>query len=435
MKESLKYYLKSILSPEELDRIRTSAAELAGLVRRLDTKRVPMDRLLWGGEQGTPAAKYARITNNFLRPSTLLRDTPHVDLLQRFQLEKESLLEHEAFINTKYYRNALEALDITGNYFGCNKPDQIVMQARRFIAAFQGEKNKALGSSLGISSRSMPVLVCRIAYSDGCYEIVDGHHRLAIAYARGADRHRVHILKQRAVLTPLQQRLLDVFWTKGLRLLYQPVRSPEIGSKWRKIRQCDDRLDMISAFLRNNKLMPPSVNSYLDLGSNYGWFVSEMTKLGFDAWGVDRDSAAVSLGPELYGISPERLIVENLATYLDKNERVYDVISCFSVLHHFVLGNGPISAETLMKRIDRTTGKVLFLDSGQNHELWFKHSLTQWTPDYIAEWIKRHSSLQQCNPAWQRPGFLVTRPVQKLRAHAIRVHSLIISITHDVRTG
>jgi SAM-dependent methyltransferase len=398
MKESIKYYLKSVLSPEELDRIRSSAAELAGLARKLNTRSVPMNKLLWGGEQGTLAAKYARITNNFLRPSTPLRDTPHVDLLQRYKCEKESLLEPEVFKTTKYYRNALEALDITGSYFGCNKPDLIVLQARRFITDFKGQNNETLNSPLGISSRSMPVLVCRIAYSDGCFEIVDGHHRLAIAYARGAKRHRVHILKQRAVLTPLQQRLLDVFWTKGLRLLYQPVSAPEIGSKWRKIRQCVDRRDMIAAFLRNNELMPPLAKSYLDLGSNYGWFVSEMTKLGFDAWGVDRDSAAVSLGPQIYGISPNRVIVGNLASYLDNNDRVYDVTSCFSVLHHFVLGNGPISAETLMKRIDRTTGKVLFFDTGQNHELWFKHSLTQWTPEYIAEWIKRHSSFNNVIP-------------------------------------
>lgn len=398
MKESIKYFLKSVLSPEDLEKIRSSAAGLAGLVRWIDTKTVSLDKLLWGGEQGTPAAKYSRITNNFLRPSTLLRDTPHVELLQRYKREGEALLEAKAFSNTRYYLNGLEALDITGNYFGCRKPEQIVEQARRFISSALRKDGVVATTSLGISSRSMPVLVRRIAYSDGYYEIVDGHHRLATAYARGARKQRVHILKQRAVLTPLQQRLLDVFWTQGLRLLYQPVSSPEIGSRWRKIRRCVDRRDMISAYLRENKLLPPSLNSYLDLGSSYGWFVSEMSKLGFDAWGVDRDKAAVSMGPEIYGISPDRVIEENIATYLANNDRTFDVVSCFSVLHHFVLGNAPITAQALIKLIDRSTDKVLFLDTGQNHELWFKHSLAEWTPEYIGQWIKRHSSFSSVIP-------------------------------------
>ncbi len=392
MKESIKYFLKSILSPEALVKVRTIAAELAGLTRWLDARNVPMEKLLWGGEQGTPAAKYSRITGRLLRPSTPLRNIPHVDLLHRYQVEKENLFKPEVFLKTSYYLNAVETLDLTGDYFGCRKPGDIVRQARRFVASSTGGNNLPLASSRGISNRYMPILVRRIAYSDGYYEIVDGHHRLATRHVKDAKKCRVHILRERAVLTPLQQRLLDVFWTKGLRLLYQPVRSPEIGKKWRQVRRCTDRQEMMVNFLRKKSLLPPQANTYLDLGSSYGWFVSEMSKLGFDAWGVDRDIAAVSLGPELYGIDPDKVIVENLATYLEQNSRVFEITSCFSVLHHFVLGNAPLSAETLMKHIDRATGKVLFIDSGQNHELWFKHSLPEWDPHHIEQWIKRHSS-------------------------------------------
>ena len=48
--------------------------------KKNETIRVPIDKLLRGGENGIRAYKYAEITNEFLRPSTLVSDGSHVKL-------------------------------------------------------------------------------------------------------------------------------------------------------------------------------------------------------------------------------------------------------------------------------------------------------------------------------------------------------------------
>jgi hypothetical protein len=45
-----------------------------------------------------------------------------------------------------------------------------------------------------------------------------------------------------------------------------------------------------------------------------------------------------------------------------------------------------------MSRLDSATRGVLFLDTGEAHESWFKLVLPEWTPLYARHWILENSS-------------------------------------------
>ena len=59
--------------------------------------KIHLDKILWGGEQGIPASVYALKTQNYLRSSTLLGDTPHVQLLKLYGVIGENLFKSETY--------------------------------------------------------------------------------------------------------------------------------------------------------------------------------------------------------------------------------------------------------------------------------------------------------------------------------------------------
>lgn len=351
---------------------------------------VPMNRLLLGGECGVDGAKFARLTGDLLRPSRSLHDSPHSVLIRQYQEMGEALFAPGVLENTPYYRNASVCIDIFGRYFDASRDEEIEGVARRFIGRLE-ERDPLRGERCRDQSGPYdPILVRPIAYSD-CFQVVDGHHRLALACARGEDKALVMPLSQ-PVLTPLQSLLLDVLWLDGRRELYQPVEAPELKLQWVVVRRCTDRLAKMRDFLGEHDLVPPTLTSYVDLGSSYGWFVAEMSKLGFHSRGVERDPIAASVGPLVYGIRPEQIVRADIVRWLSTERTRFDVVSCLSVLHHFTLGRGSISAEEFIRLVDNRTSRVLFLDTGQGHETWFRDRLPEWNPDFIEVWLKKNTT-------------------------------------------
>jgi SAM-dependent methyltransferase len=218
-----------------------------------------------------------------------------------------------------------------------------------------------------------------------CFQVLDGHHRLAMAIREGVREAEVLVTSGTAI-TYAQQLLLDMSWLDGSARLYQPVDFPEVQT-WPLMRRCSDRLALMDAYLDD-----ADGRSYLDVGSCYGWFVNEFAKLGFAARGIEADPLALELGQLAYGLDPGQIEIGDCVELLADATRTADVVSCFSLLHHFVMGRGTASPEALIARLDARTREVLFLDTGQAHESWFRFTLPQWTPDHIAGWIRAHSS-------------------------------------------
>lgn len=386
--------LKQILKPVLLPLLQKGQK----LYVQQKTFDVEISKLLRGGENGIRAAKYAELTNNFLRPSTSVLEGPHVKLLQLYDQIGDKVFTDKVFVTTDYYKNALECMKLTGSYF-YDRPDQIKVLAERFIRQHKGE-NLALPKQPGQSDANQPIWV-RPVRASSCFEIIDGNHRIAHAIMRGDKTISAIIYEKEAAFTPLQQLLLDCLWINKQKWLYQPVDAPELKDQWHLVRKSTDRLEMIQKFLKKQKFMPAAVSkklTYLDVGSSYGWFVSQMSQAGFHAFGMERDPFGMEIGFKVYGLQREQIIHSEISLGLEQeisHKKKYEVVSCLSVLHHFVLHKNSVSAEDFIKLLDKITGKVLFLDTGEEHETAFGDALKGWNPAYIQDWIKKHTSFKE----------------------------------------
>lgn len=365
----------------------------ARLKRRL--KHVSLDHLLCGGEYGVPAARYAYYTANLLRPSTPFYKSPHVSFLKRYVKIGDGIFRPDIFKQTPYYENASECISIFGHYFGYKSPDQIEHIARNFVSDFlNGSKSKdTLNHNFCFSPTGSPVRLRPIKFSD-YYEIIDGNHRLAISLVRGK-KTCLALIHPESAITPLQELLLDQIWLRGKLQLYQPISSPEIQKEWLLVRRCTDRFQLVKSFLRKNNLLPPACTSFLDIACSYGWFIQAFNHLGFFTKGVEIDPAAVEIGRLVYGLKSDQITRSEVVNYLKNDKERYDIILAFSLLHHFVLNRGSISAEQMLALIDSKTNMVFFFDMGQSHEEWFRKSLAKWDSYYIEQWVRNNSSFKR----------------------------------------
>lgn len=347
------------------------------LLRRPWRTVVPLDKLLLGPQNARrhTAAEFAAATGDLLWPSTPVTEGPHVELL-RLAAGRE--LTDADILASPYGRMARQAIRAHGAYFDATDDAGVVAVARRFLAGDPGD-------------RPEPLLVAPIRGSD-CYQLLDGHHRAARAAVGGARTVEV-TAKWAPVTTPLQDLLTEMTWLDGDRQLYQPLPGAELRSGWPTVRRCTDRLDKLTEFLGEHGIDPPA--TYLDVASCYGWFVHRLGELGYDAEGMERDPLARPLGRAAYGLDPARVHIGDCVDLLRATDRRRDVVSCFSLLHHFVLGRAKADHTELLRLLDGVTGRVLFLDTGQEHEAWFRTSLRGWDPERIAAELAEHTTFDK----------------------------------------
>ncbi|NDU73075.1 ParB N-terminal domain-containing protein [Actinomadura sp. DSM 109109] len=369
-----------------------AAARIAvstAVLRRPWKVRVRFDRLLVGAQGGWTAREFADRTGDLLWPSTPFLDGPHVGLL-RLADEKPEPTDAE-ILGSAYGTLGLRCIEAGGNYFGATDEAGVLAAARAFVARYRGEEVPGAAPRPQQSGPQDPVLVAPVRGSDR-YQILDGHHRLAIAAMSGADGAGV-VAKWLPVTTPLQDLLLKMSWLDGTHELYQPIDAPELESGWTTVRQCTDRLAKMDAFLGERGL---TGGRYLDVASCYGWFVARMAERGFDAEGIERDPLAVPLGRAVYGLPEGAVSTGDCVDFLGGHDAGrWDVVSCFSLLHHFVLGRGSVSAEELIRLLDRATGRVLFFDTGQDNEAWFADSLRGWDPARVARFLRENTGFDE----------------------------------------
>jgi hypothetical protein len=382
IKKKLRQLYKGIKSPR-------NALQKAGIIAP-QTSRVeviPIKNILRSGECNISANQYARLIGKPLRASEIVMNGPHVKFLREYQRLGMRVLEKDFFESTAYYQNAVECISFTGHYFPYIKQrSQIIEAAKGFIDAFEGKLPEQHIPANGHSRGDDLIEVRPIKYSN-CYELVNGNHRIASAMVRGQEAIRARVLLN-PVTTPAQDMLMDVLWQNGRLELYQPVDLPEV-SKWPLLRQCTDRYNLINNFLHDFSGLG---KTYLDVGSSYGWFVSQFLNSGYDAYGLERDSFAIKIGCEIYGVPNSRFTRSDIIDFLSDSTNSFDIVSCFSVAHHFVLGKASTGVEDLLKKLDKITRKVLFFDTGEGHEEWFKKTLTNWNPDFIEHFLKTQTT-------------------------------------------
>jgi hypothetical protein len=370
------------------------------LASKVRLKTIAVDACLFGGYNGVSAAGYARLYEDIRRPSLRIWEWEHVKLLRQYDEIGDRIWEPAIFERTDYYRCAVLCMSVCGRYFDAVVPSQIQYGAKRFVNWYRGV-GESLPLQIGQSDEENlnEYITVHPVMDSSCYEVVDGHHRLSIAYMRGVREVRGFI-KPPCVATPVQELLLDVQDRRlqAQRELYQPVDSPEVAG-WITVRRCSDRLAKMVEFLRLEGLMPPASGSYLDVASSYGWFVSEMSKAGFRAEGVERDPSAIAVGQVMYGLKREQLHRSDAVSFLQALGDKYDVTSCFSLAHWFILNRQSVSAEELLHLLDSATRSVMFFEMGQSHEEFFSgKSFTGWDPDHIQHWLKANTTFTRILP-------------------------------------
>jgi hypothetical protein len=339
---------------------------------------VPIGRVLLGSQNGLTASAWATLTNDPLWPSRPVARGPHAGLLREAGRRK---LSDSAILTSEYAAMARSCIRHTGDFFGATDDAGILAIARGRITRPTPPVSLPRQTPPG-----EPVKVAPIRDSD-CYQVIDGHHRVAALAVAGAAEVPV-LVRRIPESTPLQDLLDRMSWIGGAHELYQPISSPELEQSWRTVRCCSDRLDAMRTMLAD---LGVGNGTHLDVASCYGWFVAEMTSLGFASEGVETDPLAPRLGSLLLGLHENQVTVADAITFLDCDPpRTWDVVTCFSLLHHFALGRGSATAAQLVRLLGRATGKVLFLDTGQEHEEWFHDRLPEWDAAYIADFVRVH---------------------------------------------
>jgi SAM-dependent methyltransferase len=360
-----------------------------GILRRyprLFLKEVELSKLLIGGEHGVPSAIYARLTGDLMRPSRPILESPHVQLLKAYREEGDGVFAPGRFEATAYYQNAARCIELYGDYFAAKDPRDLVGKARKFCHMSDG-----MMYSEHHESESAPgsyVKIRHISYSD-CYEVIDGHHRLAVACVNGIEKYKCYVDPFKTVFTPLQQMVVDANWPSERREIHQPLPAPELAG-WRVLRRCDDLLDAMTCHLEKIGVQG---GTYLDVGCSYGWFVSRMASRGFRATGIDRNLGAINLGRLAYGLPECATRAGDVASFLEtQHDRRYDVVSGFDILHPFMLGSMSITAEEFIRRVDEVTGSVLFLDADLSPEGPPAKRPACWDAGCIGDWLRRHTT-------------------------------------------
>jgi len=368
---------------------------IADLRLKMRMTPIRVDACLQGGDNGVRAASFARMVGDILRASRPISEWPHVTLLRQYREIGEWIWDRNVFEETDYYRNGALNIEIFGRYLDAIIPEQILQVAQRFVDAYRSEETDCFVNAPRDARNRYKCVTVHPIRNSSRFQVYTGHHRLAIAHMKRIEEIPALIL-QPQVTTPLQDMLDDVLWPAGSREIYQPVAAPELD-RLVLLRRCSDRMTKIIEFLRSENLLPPVCGSYLDVACNLGWFVSEMTKIGFHAEGLDSDPAALSVGRVVYGLKQERLHRASAVTFLRGLRDGYDVTSCFSLAHHFILNRLSVSAEEFLHLLDAATRRVMFFDMGQGHEDFeeWGEKLKGWDAERIRRWLGGNTSFSR----------------------------------------
>jgi hypothetical protein len=350
------------------------------------TISIDLNKILLGGENDLSGYRYSLLTGDFKRPSCRAASGPHATLLRDYLEFGDRVLEAPLFEQTAYFKNAQQCIDLFGDYFpGIDVDERIVLAAERFVRLFDGREVVDFPAE-GHSRDGDIIQVVPIRDSD-CYQLIQGNHRVAFAVAQGKTHIKARVDLRQTEVTPIQFLLENLQWEKGEKVVYQPLPCPELELNWTLGRRCSDRLARMISFISRPGRPTWDNMRLLDLGSYYGWFVSEFARRGLDAEGVEKDNIAIQIGKIAYGNLDERIHRTEMRRFLGQLAHPYDVVCCLSIMHHLITGRERGNALELLRLVDRATKDVLFFEMGQEDERWFASALNGWNVDAIEKWV------------------------------------------------
>lgn len=365
------------------------------IVYRHRSMLVPVGAILIGQQSGYPLKEWVEKTGEYERVSLPIDRSPYAVFLRNILTDRKRLGDEGFLRRHKYFRMAKIAIRHAGHFMGARSDDEIFRVMRDYFDFYlqtAGEKNRVFSplTGRGHSLPETPIILSKIKYSDS-YEVVDGHHRIAAAAVLGREMIRATIAGERT--SYLQDLVLSGRQTHGDRELYQPLPQPEVKD-WPLVRLCRDRWEMMMDFFRRADIEPAGL-TLLDCSCSYGWFLQAFKRSGMTVLGIDRDPVPVRIGRIAYALTEAEITEENLVNFLERERGTYDIVLFLSILHHFALGREKGEVSEILRRLDAVTGRVLFLDTGQNHEKWWRDTLPQWDDAFISHTILSNTSFRQ----------------------------------------
>lgn len=160
---------------------------------------------------------------------------------------------------------------------------------------------------------------------------------------------------------------VNVLRLSNVVLLYQPTY---MTNKFRiiknnNIRESDKRIDLIISSVGEMS------GSYLDVGSQLGYFVFKMSEKGFFSMGIESERYAYSYSNSLKVINEnENVVFMNKSIDNDNIKDIpsFDVVSIMNVFHHLVYFLGFDNADIVMRELYNKTNKILFFETGEYEE-------------------------------------------------------------------
>ncbi|KAA3633962.1 MAG: DUF1698 domain-containing protein [Calditrichaeota bacterium] len=190
-------------------------------------------------------------------------------------------------------------------------------------------------------------------------------------------------------LTKIPNRLTITAGKMGMVEPYQPVYGEEVSSSQRL---CQDRWNIMKQYL------PKSDFSFMDIGSQIGYFTFQAAAEGAVSFGVERSKRACQVAnaiKELRNMEHAAFLNMGVDSFTVKGLPKVDVLCCMSIYHHWVRESGFAEADKIFTELTAKTN-ALFFDTGQSNE-----ENTDWTeslefmnPDPIA-WIENYLKEKQ----------------------------------------
>jgi len=197
--------------------------------------------------------------------------------------------------------------------------------------------------------------------ADGQFEILDGHHRVVMAWCSGQKTLRVAVKYVSPAWMALENELLRVSKT---RFLYQQIEHPWFLD-WQVMRSSTDhRAAAIMNFLSSlDGIIPTKV--HYDIGCCTGHLARCLKRAGLAVLGIDNREEHIRIADYLniiFGVNIPFYLHDDFLSLLDDD--IYDhigSISCLSVLHHW-LATG--QDERYRDAVEKMASKcwVLFID-------------------------------------------------------------------------
>lgn len=359
------------------------------------TKKIQISQLLIGQQSGIPLKYWVKLSGEEDRISVPLVSSPYVSFLMEVQKNKKLIYNNSFLENSPYFKLGLICINTIGHFMGAKNKEELKKWMQTYFLLYQNKLKGQVADIIlkiedGHSKQGDPIKLRKIKHSN-CYEIIDGHHRVAMDYLMGKKEIRAIIIDKGYSI--LQEKLLKINITHG-RELYQPIDKLDVLS-WPVIRRCDDRFEMMRSFLLSKKIKEGSV---LDLACSYGFFLKKFKETGLNVFGLDRDKRAIEICKLVNHLDSKELKIDRIENFLQNSKCQWDIVLFLSILHHYIIGKEPGEFSQILKQLDKITGKILFLDMGQNHEEWFSTTLANWDEDYIIKKIKENTSFKQIIP-------------------------------------